>query len=165
MLRQDYDIGLWMRKPRHLDLVSKHIATIKYHIYGSANYINEMGMPLRRSELNSHRLITYGIGKPSPLSDTNWILKTGVKKNQKNRRPHITINNLYGLLVAVETGAGLAALPDYMAQHKAHLVKVLPDIEGPSYDVHMVYHENLKGSLKLISFRDFLMNKISQWRF
>ena len=30
MLRQDYDIGLWMRKPRHLDLVSKHIATIKY---------------------------------------------------------------------------------------------------------------------------------------
>jgi DNA-binding transcriptional LysR family regulator len=88
-----------------------------------------------------------------------------VKKNQKNRRPHITINNLYGLLVAVETGAGLAALPDYMAQHKAHLVKVLPDIQGPSYEVHMVYHENLKGSLKLIAFRDFLMNKISQWRF
>jgi hypothetical protein len=29
----------------------------------------------------------------------------------------------------------------------------------------MVYHENLKGSLKLIAFRDFLMNKISQWRF
>ena len=39
MLRQDYDIGLWMRKPRHLDLVSKHIATIKYHIYGSINMV------------------------------------------------------------------------------------------------------------------------------
>jgi DNA-binding transcriptional LysR family regulator len=165
MLRQNYDIGIWMRRPKHLDLISKHIATIKYHIYGSAHYINEMGMPIRRSELNKHRLITYGTGKPSPLSDTNWILKTGVAKNQKTRKPHITINNLYGLLVAVETGAGLAALPDYMVQHKAHLVKVLPEIEGPSYEVHMVYHENLKGSLKLIAFRDFLMKKIDQWRF
>ena len=73
--------------------------------------------------------------------------------------------NLYGLLVAVETGAGLAALPDYMVQHKAHLVKVLPEIEGPSYEVHMVYHENLKGSSKLIAFRDFLTTKIKQWRF
>ena len=91
--------------------------------------------------------------------------KTGVSKNQKPRKPNITINNLYGLLVAVETGAGLAALPDYMVQHKAHLVKVLPEIEGPSYEVHMVYHENLKGSLKLIAFRDFLMKKIDQWRF
>ena len=79
--------------------------------------------------------------------------------------PHVTINNLYGLLVAVETGAGLAALPDYMVQHKAHLVKVLPEIEGPSYEVHMVYHENLKGSSKLIAFRDFLATKIKQWRF
>ena len=165
MLRQDYDIGIWMRRPKHLDLVSKHIATIKYHIYGSAHYINEMGMPIRRSELSKHRLITYGTGKPSPLSDTNWILKTGLNKNSKPRKPHITINNLYGLLVAVETGAGIAALPDYMVQHKAHLVKVLPEIEGPSYEVHMVYHENLKGSLKIIAFRDFLMSKIKQWRF
>jgi len=165
MLRQDYDIGIWMRRPKHLDLVSKHIATIKYHIYGSAQYINEKGMPYRRSDLSQHRLITYGTGKPSPLSDTNWILKTGIQKNQKIRKPHITINNLYGLLVAVETGAGLAALPDYMVQHKAHLVKVLPEIEGPTYEVHMVYHENLKGSLKIIAFRDFLINKIKQWRF
>ena len=165
MLRQDYDIGIWMRRPKHLDLVSKHIATIKYHIYGSAQYINEKGMPYRRSDLSQHRLITYGTGKPSPLSDTNWILKTGIQKNQKIRKPHITINNLYGLLVAVETGAGLAALPDYMVQHKAHLVKVLPEIEGPTYEVHMVYHENLKGSLKIIAFRDFLIDKIKQWRF
>ena len=165
MLRQDYDIGIWMRRPKHLDLVSKHIATIKYHIYGSAQYINEKGMPYRRSDLSQHRLITYGTGKPSPLSDTNWILKTGIQKNQKIRKPHITINNLYGLLVAVETGAGLAALPDYMVQHKAHVVKVLPEIEGPTYEVHMVYHENLKGSLKIIAFRDFLIDKIKQWRF
>jgi len=165
MLRQDYDIGIWMRRPKHLDLVSKHIATIKYHIYGSAQYINEKGMPYRRSDLSQHRLITYGTGKPSPLSDTNWILKTGIQKNQKIRKPHITINNLYGLLVAVETGAGLAALPDYMVQHKAHLVKVLPEIEGPTYEVHMVYHENLKGSLKITAFRDFLIDKIKQWRF
>ena len=113
MLRQDYDIGIWMRRPKHLDLVSKHIATIKYHIYGSGHYINEMGMPIRRSELSNHRLITYGTGKPSPLSDTNWILTTGQKKNTKPRKPHVTINNLYGLLVAVETGAGLAAPVSY----------------------------------------------------
>ena len=166
MLRQDYDVGIWMSRPKHLDLISKHIATIKYHIYGSSQYINEMGMPLRRSELAKHRLITYGLkGKPSPLSDTNWLLRTGIKKGSPIRKPHVTINNLYGLLVAVETGTGLAALPDYMVQHKAHLVKILPEVEGPTYEVHMVYHENLKGSLKIIAFRDFLIKKIDEWRF
>ena len=73
-----HDIGIWMRRPKHLDLVSKHIATI--NIIFMDHYINEMGMPIRRSELSNHRLITYGTGKPSPLSDTNWILTTGQKK-------------------------------------------------------------------------------------
>ena len=52
-----------------------------------------------------------------------------------------------------------------MVQHKAQLVKILPDIEGPTYEVHMVYHENLRGSLKIVAFRDFLEKKIKQWRF
>ena len=66
-----------------------------------------MECQFRRSELSNHRLITYGTGKPSPLSDTNWILTTGQKKNTKPRKPTCQqLIDLYGLLVAVETGAG-----------------------------------------------------------
>ncbi len=49
------------------------------------------------------------------------------------------VNNIYSLLLAVESGVGLAALPDYMVQEKSTLVKVLPNVDGPKYSSLLAY--------------------------
>ena len=67
--------------------------------------------------------------------------------------------------LAIEKGSGLASLPDYMVANKPQLVRVLPNIEGPSYQTYFVYSESFKNDRRLEVFRDFLFNEAKDWHF
>ena len=75
------------------------------------------------------------------------------------------VNSVYGLLLAVQTGVGLAALPDYLTVKQPNIVKVLPMIEGPKSEAHFVYPQSLKNVARIQAFRNFLYTKISEWKF
>ena len=70
--------------------------------------------------------------KPTNITNTE---KTGVKIII------FRVNSIYGMSLAVEKGAGLASLPDYMVAEKPNLLRVLPNLEGPSYQTYFVYTE------------------------
>ena len=74
-------------------------------------------------------------------------------------------NSNYCMSLAVEKGAGLASLPDYMVANKPHLVRVLPNVEGPSYQTYFVYTEAFKNDRRLEVFRDFLFNEAKDWHY
>ena len=67
--------------------------------------------------------------------------------------------------LAVEKGAGLASLPDYMVADKPHLVRVPPTVEGPSYQTYFVYTEAFKNDRRLEVFRDFLFSEAKDWHY
>ena len=75
------------------------------------------------------------------------------------------VNSVYGLLLAVQSGVGLAALPDYIALNIPNIIKVLPDTEGPLTEAHFVYPQSLKNVAKVKAFRNFLFSKVSEWKF
>ena len=158
------DIGIWMRRPKKLNYIQKKLIDIHYHIYGSTKYLEESGHPKTISELNKHKFISYGKGAPSPVFNPDWALKLGVKDNKK-RKPVMKVNSIYGLLLAVQSGVGLAALPDYITMSVPNIVKVLPQIEGPKTEAYFVYPQSLKNVARVIAFRNFLYSKISKWEF
>jgi len=158
------DIGIWMRRPKQLNHIQKKLIDIHYHIYGSTKYLEKFGHPKTISELNKHKFISYGKGAPSPVFNPDWALKLGVKDNKK-RKPVMKVNSIYGLLLAVQSGVGLAALPDYLTVKQPNIVKILPKIEGPITEAHFVYPESLKNEARLKAFRNFLYSKISEWEF
>ena len=159
---READVAIWMRQPKQLNYIQKKVIDINYHIYGSSKYLEKHGVPRTGKELDKHKIITYGRGTPSPLSQKEWILKVGTKSK---RKAVMKVNNIYSLLLAVESGVGLAALPDYMATGKPGLVKVLPEISGPKYEAHFVYPQSLKNVARVKAFRDFIFSKIKQWEF
>ena len=161
---READVAIWMRQPTQLSYIQKKLIDINYHIYGSPKYLEENGYPNTVKDLDKHKFIVYGKGTPSPLSQTDWILKVG-KKDSSKRKSVMRVNNIYSLLLAVESGVGLAALPYYMVQEKSTLVKVLPNIEGPKYEAHFVYPQSLKNVARINSFRDFIFDKVNEWRF
>ena len=75
------------------------------------------------------------------------------------------VNSIYGLLLAVQSGVGLAALPDYITVSVPNIVKVLPQIVGPKTEAYFVYPQSLKNTARLIAFRNFLYSKVSKWEF
>jgi DNA-binding transcriptional LysR family regulator len=161
---READVAIWMRQPTQLSYIQKKLIDINYHIYGSPKYLEENGYPNTVKDLDKHKFIVYGKGTPSPLSQTDWILKVG-KKDSSKRKSVMRVNNIYSLLLAVESGVGLAALPDYMVQEKSTLVKVLPNVDGPKYEAYFVYPQSLKNVARIKSFRDFIFDKVNEWSF
>ena len=159
---READIAIWMRQPKQLNYIQKKIIDINYHIYGSSKYLEKNGVPRSVKDLDKHKLITYGRGTPSPLSQKEWILKVGTKAKRKSV---MKVNNIYSLLLAVDSGVGLAALPDYMVIGKPGMVKVLGEVNGPKYEAHFVYPQSLKNVARVKAFRDFIFNKVNEWKF
>jgi len=161
---READIGIWMRRPKQLNHIQKKLIDIHYHIYGSVKYLEKYGHPKNLFELNKHKFISYGRGTPSPVFNPDWALKLGIKDNKK-RKPIMKVNSVYGLLLAVQSGVGLAALPDYITVSVPNIIRVLPQIEGPKTEAHFVYPESLKNVARVVAFRNFLYSKISKWEF
>ena len=158
------DIGIFMRRPKQLNYIQKKLMDINYHIYGSNTYLEKYGMPKSIADLNKHKFISFGKGTPSPVYNPDWALKIGMKDTKK-RKSIMKVNSVMGLLLAVESGVGLAALPDYLVFQSKNLIKVLPKVEGPITEAHFVYPQSLKNVARVQAFRNFLYSKISEWKF
>ena len=77
----------------------------------------------------------------------------------------LRVNNTYGIFRAVESGLGIASLPDYLARESTKLEIVLPDLNVRTTDVYFTYPEELRHSKRIAVFRDFLMRKVAETRF
>jgi DNA-binding transcriptional LysR family regulator len=79
--------------------------------------------------------------------------------------PVFRINNLFGMLRAVETGLGVAALPDYMVQNSKNVAKLLPELKGPAAEAYFIYPSELRHSKRLKVFKDFIQRKLVEFKF
>lgn len=161
---READVAVRLTPPRQPDLVQRHLLTIHMHIYSSVSYIKKHGMPKSAEELDEHRIIVYGEENRPPVPDVNWLLRIGYQQGQL-RRPSLTVNNVYGIMSALQSGAGLGALPDFMTQGINELVQVLPEIEGPQFDAYFVYAEEMRSSKRISVFRDFLLRQVADSTF
>ena len=158
------DIGIFMRRPKQLNYIQRKLVDINYHIYGSTKYLEKYGIPKTTNDLNNHRFISFGKGAPSPVFNPDWALKLGNRDNKK-RKPIMKVNSVMGLLLAVESGVGLAALPDYLISQSQNVIKVLSKSEGPITEAHFVYPQSLKNVARVQAFRNFLYSKLRETKF
>jgi len=161
---READVAIRMRRPKQLNLIQKKFVNFNYHIYGSNEYLEKNGYPKILKDLDKHKFITYGRGAPSPVYNPDWVLKLGTKEGKK-RKSVMKVNSVYGLLLAVQSGVGLAALPDYIAHNIPNLTKILPEETGKPTETHFVYPASLKNNARLMSFRNFIFSKVSEWKF
>ncbi len=158
------DVAIRMRRPKQLNLIQKKFVDFNYHIYGSNEYLEKNGYPKILKDLDMHKFITYGKGAPSPVYNPDWVLKLGAKEGKK-RKSVMKVNSVYGLLLAVQSGVGLAALPDYITHNIPNLTKILPEESGKPTETHFVYPASLKTNARLMAFRNFIFSKVSEWKF
>ena len=158
---READVAIRMAPPRQPELIQRHLMTVHMHVYAAPTYIKRYGLPKSADELDSHKVIVYGEETRPPVPDTNWLLRLGVK-GEDRRRPSLTVNNVYAIQRAAEAGLGLAALPEFMVLGNSNLVRVLPEIEGPRIDAYFVYPEELRNSKRIQVFRDFLLRKVAE---
>ncbi|QPC43728.1 LysR family transcriptional regulator [Kaustia mangrovi] len=160
---READIAIRLRRPVQPDLIQRRLFTVHHHIYASPDYIRRHGMPRTLEDLDNHVVLAFGTA-PSYLADVNWLEMAG-REPGNPRRPALRINNVYGLRRAVESGIGIASLPDYIVGRDSNLVQLLREAEVPEFDTYLVYPEELKTSKRVAVFRDFVISKAKEWSF
>ena len=161
---READVAIRLTPPRQPDLIQRHLMSMHYRAYATAEYLKEHGIPRVPKDLDHHRIITFGEGyhdQVVPVDLLNWLLMEGAPSG-KPRRPVLQVNNVYGVLRAVISGLGIAALPDYLTHNSPNLVRVLPELLGPSTEVYFVYPEELRHSARIAVFRDFVVRKVAE---
>ncbi len=153
------DVAIRMTPPRQADLIQRRLATMHHAAFASPSYLNQYGTPHSFDDLDQHRLIAYDPASQPPFSEINWMLRAGLASG-RSRRPVLRTNNIYGMYRAAASGLGIASLPDYMGEFANDLVPVLSEMEGPAFDIFLVYPEELRNSQRIMVFRDFLVRRI-----
>jgi DNA-binding transcriptional LysR family regulator len=156
---READVAIRMHPPRQPDLIQRHLASFGWRVCGAAGYLKTAGIPQRAEDLDAHRLIVWGDHRP-PIDEVNWLSEAG-RRAGAPRRAAVEVNSLTGMLRAVQSGLGLAALPDYMGRELEGLLQVLPELKAPRLDAYFVYPEEMRHSKRVSVFRDFLVAELS----
>jgi DNA-binding transcriptional LysR family regulator len=157
---READVAIRMSPPRQPDLVQRHLMPVRNLIYASREYLKKHGTPQKPEDLDKHRIIVYGGDSRPPVRYVNWLIEAGA--NGRERRPFLAVNNLYAIFRAVESGLGIASMPDFMERETSDLVRILPEMQGPEIAAYFVYPEELRTSKRIAVFRDFLLRKVAE---
>ncbi|MEP3048348.1 MAG: LysR family transcriptional regulator [Roseibium sp.] len=161
---READVAIRLRQPTQPDLIQRKLFTVHFHVYASPDYIQRFGSPTSIEDIDNHRIITFGEQAPAYLKSMNW-LETAGRPTNSPRRSVLKVNNVVAIKRAVQTGAGIAILPDYIIDGGANLVPVLPEQEDkvPSFDTYFVYPSELKNTARVTAFREFLLKNAQKW--
>lgn len=155
------DVAIRFYEQTNSKLIQRKLMTIRYELFASREYLKEHGTPRKIEDLDKHELIVYGDEFNSTFKNLDWVLELGCPPGQR-REPALKVNSVYGIYRAVKSGLGIAALPYYIIDESPELVRVLPDIQGPSMDAYFVYPEELRWSKRVAVIRDFLLEQVKE---
>jgi len=150
------DIAIRFQTPTQADLIARKLITVHHHIYASPIYLQEHGVPETIEDLRHHTLIGFGSGRAQPIKEIDWLFEVG--------RPHfkanIEISSLFGILGAIQSGIGIASIPDYLATSTPELVRILGGVPSPSLKSYFVYPSEMKRSKRVAVFKDYIVKKL-----
>jgi DNA-binding transcriptional LysR family regulator len=161
---READVALRLRQPVQATLIQRRLFTVHFHVYASADYLMRFGEPTTLDDLDRHRLLAFGGDQPSYLLEVHWLAQAG--RDPRQPRPyHMVVNNIAALKLAVESGVGIAVLPDYSVEGNAGLVQILKETEMPTLTSYLVYAEEMRSVARVQVFRDFLISKAQRWTY
>jgi DNA-binding transcriptional LysR family regulator len=161
---READVALRLRQPVQSDLIQRRLFTVHFHAYAAPEYLKKNGGPRTISELDGHRLLSFGGELPDYLLDINSLEAAG-RDVKHPRTPGLVMNNLTGLMRAVQAGIGIAVLPEYMVDASLGLSQVLTSEPMPELECYLVFAEEMKSMARVQVFRDFLVGKAQRWSF
>jgi len=148
LAQREADIAIRLRAPVQADLIQRRLFTAHYHIYASKAYLAHHPAPQTLDDIRDHTIVVYG--------ETAGPEAAGRV---------VRINNISGMLKAIQGGIGIGVIPDYVAAADPELARVLPDVEAPGFDVHLVYADALRQSKRVAAFRDFVVKSSKDWQY
>ncbi|MFN7177471.1 MAG: LysR family transcriptional regulator [Thermaurantiacus sp.] len=128
-------------RPSGAGLVAQWLCDSPWTFYCSEDYAARHGRPASYSEMRQHVLVAGGGDVVAPIYE-EWLARTGLLGAVAMRHGSIS-----GLLAAVRSGAGIAALPCLVADFEPGLLRCMEPVhEQPSRGLWLLYPERHRSS-------------------
>ena len=159
LLREDYDIAIRIGPLADSDLIARRLATLRLWPCASPAYLASTPPITRPADLAQHRLVAHG------HPDETWRFRSATGATSEIKlaastvipEPDVERTLLLG-------GAGIGMLPDFHAGEalaSGTLMRVLPEWESDSVDVHALYPSHRSLSAKVRVFIDAMIGHLS----
>jgi len=149
LAREEIDVAIRVGQMPDSDLMARKLGSIELWPCASPGYLAERGTPDAPNRLGDHALLGW-IDRPS-----EWAF-TG--PNGREQRMVVPVGSVAPepavLQLLVLGGAGIGRLPDFLARPlvaRGELMRLLPDWQTETVEVHAVYpaHRSLSAKVPL----------------
>lgn len=137
-------------------LVGRRVGDDMWTVYCSRDYAEAHPVPRNRRELAGHPLISGGGGQIGHYYSA-WLRQNGLEGSIAMQHGSVT-----GLLSAVRSGLGLAALPCLVAELDGDLIRCLPPSPPESRQIWLLTHERLRHTPRVRIVLDFLGERLKR---
>jgi DNA-binding transcriptional LysR family regulator len=147
--RREADVVLRLTRPEELTSVVRKLGRVAFGLYASKDYPH-------LDDPAAWEFIAYDAGFVG-IAQQEWLLSVA------GERPiACEIGDINGHLVAARAGAGVAGLPDFLADTDPTLQRVGHEGEPFSRDIWMAVHQDLRDSPPIRAVMDFLLKVVAE---
>jgi DNA-binding transcriptional LysR family regulator len=143
LLEQEVDIALQIRRPRQQEVITRRVADVRIAAIAHRSYLERAGTPQQPADLLHHKLLGLDV---DPIMITG-LRKVGVMVEKSSFS--LRTNDKSGYYLALEAGAGIGFLVDYVLDGNSNLRRVLPELALPQFPLWLSTHSAI-GHHRLI---------------
>jgi DNA-binding transcriptional LysR family regulator len=151
------DLAIRAGEPKEESLIGRKIAEASWAVYASPAYIKRHGRPDSPQDIERHFVVACG-ESIAHYPGAQWL---------RSVAPNATIvtrsDNWPGLVLAVKSGAGVAALVTFQGDSDIELVKVIDNI-GLVTPYYLLMHRDMQKTPRVRAFADFVATEIKSFR-
>ncbi len=157
---READVAIRMKEPSQADLIRRRLMDVNIRFYATREYLAQHSEPQTLADIESHRLICQRPSETQVSAGREFLRSFFENENQ-----HILyMNSYYGIFQAVRNHLGIGALPSYLNVDFPEVVRVLPHAQSELIPVYLAYPGELRQSKRVEIFRDFVLQRISEYR-
>ena len=156
--KREADVAITLSPPREGRLISRKLTDYRLSLYGAPAYLDARPAINSRADMRDQRFIGY-------IEDLLYAPELDYMQ-----APDVDIHvafkssNLIAQLQACVAGAGLAVIPDFIAEGRPYLRRVLADQVGLTREFHLVVHADLRSVARVRAVMDFIAGAVKAER-
>ena len=152
--KREADVAIGLSRSKSKYIHSELLSTYDLHLYGHPSYVENHAQILSLPDLSEHTLIDY-------VDDLIYSEELRYfELSLPSQRPKIRSTSIIAQKKLVESGAGIAILPDFIAGPS--LIKILPNDLQIKRQFWFSYHQSVAPLGKIKAFKTFCRIHLGQ---
>lgn len=152
------EVALRAGPPGEGALIGRKLSDQSWAGYANHTYLARFGKPGGPEDLGNHRLVGFEGGIEN-ITPARWLRQVAPQCEIASRS-----NSVLGLLLAAQSGLGLALLPCQIGDREPSLARVIDPQPGLTAGFWILTHPELQHRPKIRVFFDFMTREIRKYR-